>query len=38
MTVSAELLLNESVLIARAQAEPGAFSAVYSHYSPRVYN
>ena len=29
---------NEQALVARAQAEPAAFAAIYDHYYPRIFN
>lgn len=38
MSVIAAALPNETILVARAAAEPAAFAALYDHYFPRVYN
>lgn len=32
------VLLNEQELVARATSKPAAFTAIYNHYFPRVYN
>jgi RNA polymerase sigma factor (sigma-70 family) len=38
MNRTVAMLANEAALVARAMAEPAAFSAIYDHYFPRVYN
>ncbi len=40
MTIGSTTLTipNEQALVARAQAEPAAFAAIYDHYYPRIFN
>ena len=38
MSGTSAILANEPALVSRALVEPAAFTAIYDHYFPRVYN